>query len=208
MELALDWCQATGAQIHATPSSRGDRLEPSAILPHSSKAWPGVQGYGLPHLRVHTQGSVALDEGFHDTATGGRGWGHEHLVPLHSVQEGPEGPYHLDKVRTRVRTHGGGGGGVDVKQGGQMPTHFAGWTGWGRRLAPGGLQLLILQLLLVVQLTHCLLVAALPPAIAQRKPYHRADPSTFPRAPAIPHKRSPYEQNWAWLMELQTKKHC
>lgn len=96
------------------------------------------EGEGLTYnkaaLGVHTQRSVALDEGFHDVAMGGRGRGHEHLVPLHGVQEGPEGPHHL-----------------------------AGRTGWGGGLAPGGLQLLILQLLLFVQLIHCLLVAALPP---------------------------------------------
>lgn len=52
-------------------------------------------------------------------------------------------------------------------EGGQMPTHLAGWTGRGRGLAPGGLQLLVLQLLLLIQLTHSLLVAALPPAGVQ-----------------------------------------
>lgn len=67
------------------------------------------QGSRLPHLRVHAQGSVALDEGFHDTAAGDRGRGHEHLVPLHRVQEGPEGPHHL-RGRTRVKTPGRSGG--------------------------------------------------------------------------------------------------
>lgn len=45
-----------------------------------------------------------------------------------------------------------------------MPTHLAGWTGRRRGLVPGGLQLLVLRLQLLVQLTHSLLVAAFPPA--------------------------------------------
>lgn len=65
-------------------------------------------------------------------------------------------------------------------KGGQMPTHLAGWTGRGRGLAPGGLQLLLLQLLLLVQLTHRLFVAALPPAPAWREPHHRAEPGPSP----------------------------
>lgn len=87
------------AQTHAAPRSRGGTPEPPAKR--------GL-GRGLPHLRVYAQGSVALDEGFHDAAAGGRGRGHEHLVPLHGVQEGPEGPHHLQKG-PRVRTRAGRG---------------------------------------------------------------------------------------------------
>lgn len=72
------------------------------------------------------------------------------------------------KVR-RGRTTCGQDQGQDSRagrgaKGGQMPTHLAGWTRRGRGLAPGRLQLLVLQLLLLVQLAHSLLVAALPPA--------------------------------------------
>lgn len=48
-----------------------------------------------------------------------------------------------------------------------MSAHLVSWTGRGRGLAPGGLQLLILQLLVLIQLAHRLLVAALPPAEVQ-----------------------------------------
>lgn len=70
-----------------------------------------------------------------------------------------------------------------------MCTHLAGRTGWGGGLAPGGLQLLILQLLLFVQLIHCLLVAALPPAEAWRQQCQGAGPGVLPSAPATPQKR-------------------
>lgn len=98
---------------HATPSSPRDTLEALAMLP--------------PHLRVHTQGSVALNEGLHDTAAGHRGWGHEHLVPLHCVQEGPEGPYHLP-VRKGIRT---GQAGEGAAQDGNLLTLLAGQGGEG-----------------------------------------------------------------------------
>lgn len=70
--------------------------------------------------------------------------------------------------RTTCRWGPGSGlGQAGGTEGRQMPTHLAGWTGRGRGLAPGGLQLLFLQLLLLVQLTHSLLVATLPPAEVQ-----------------------------------------
>lgn len=189
-----------------SPGSRQPRATEARATPDW---WAGpqpalAQTPAAPYLGVHAQGSVALDEGFHDAVVGGRGWGHEHLVPLNSVQEGPEGPHHLwtrpgsgpggagqtdqgqapggrtdrpgPDPRGGTDRPGSGPGGQDRGDQGQTPkagqgrggkaerTHLAGRTGWGGGLAPGGLQLLILQLLLLVQLTHRLLVAALPPA--------------------------------------------
>lgn len=72
--------------------------------------------------------------------------------------------------RTTCRWGPGSGlGQAGGTEGRQTPTHLAGWTGRGRGLAPGGLQLLplFLQLLLLVQLTHSLLVATLPPTGVQ-----------------------------------------
>lgn len=69
-----------------------------------------------------------------------------------------------------------------------MPTHLASRTGRGRGLAPAGLQALLLQPLLLVQLTHRLLVAALPPAPVWREPRHRAEPGP-PQSPS----HTPYE---------------
>lgn len=92
-EQALDQSQVTPAlaQTHAAPSGLGAIQAPAAMWPHPSRV---SLGHRLPHLRVHTQGSVPLNEGFDDTAVGGRGRGHEHLVPLHGVQEGPDRLYH------------------------------------------------------------------------------------------------------------------
>lgn len=88
--------------------ARGLSWPRPTLLPAAEGAPPSLPrswawGAGVPHLRVYAQGSIALDEGFHDAAAGGRGRGHEHLVPLHGVQEGPEGPHHL-RTGTRVRT--------------------------------------------------------------------------------------------------------
>lgn len=67
--------------------------------------------------------------------------------------------------RTTCRTQGQGPAGGAASQGRQSLAHLAGRTGRGRGLVPGGLQLLFLQMLLLVQLTHRLLVATLPPAM-------------------------------------------
>lgn len=93
--------------------ARGLSWPSPTLLPAAEGAPPSLPrswawGAGVPHLRVYAQGSIALDEGFHDAAAGGRGRGHEHLVPLHGVQEGPEGPHHL-RTGTRVRTRAGRG---------------------------------------------------------------------------------------------------
>ena len=93
-------------------------------------------------------------------------------------------PWGRDR-QTKVKPRGRGRG----AEGGQTCTHLAGRTGRGGGLAPGGLQLLILQLLLFVQLIHCLLVAALPPAEAWRQQCQGAGPGVLPSAPATPQKR-------------------
>ena len=93
-------------------------------------------------------------------------------------------------------------------EGGQTCTHLAGRTGRGGGLAPGGLQLLILQLLLLVQLIHRLLIAALPPAEAWRQRCQGAGPGVLPSAPATPQKRCPLcEQNWAQPPRLQPERY-
>lgn len=107
------------------PMARGLSWPRPTLLPAAEGAPPSLPrswawGAGVPHLRVYAQGSIALDEGFHDAAAGGRGRGHEHLVPLHGVQEGPEGPHHL-RTGTRVRTLPGG------TEGCRCPCHSPCW---------------------------------------------------------------------------------
>lgn len=101
--------------------------------------------------------------------------------------------------RDQGQADGWGGG----NEGGQLSTHLAGRTGRRRGLASGGLQLLILQLLLLVQLTHSLLVAALSPAGVQvAAAITGLTLGPPPQLQTQPTKNRPSGQNWAQTIAL------